>query len=415
MILQVTQSQLKPVQNLNMEQIYENNCVVMVHNNIYYILVLNEKFEYVSKYVSLSKVNFTPSKIQKLIFTNDSSLQNIYIKKENPRSFITLQQYANWLIQKSEQLKIINITPFSLFEWKELKSNSELVNMGVIELWWQSKYKEIKHLCFDQLKIYNFYNFTLYQLSRNELPVSTRAKKLHFGSRETPQKLTLDLSDHRARTHASNINYYAISTKDDNSKFIKADKDKVLYKVDFQSSYLQLICYILDIDIEGDIYNFLAKQLRLDSNYDRNELKRTVFQILFSNKIREYSHIEFFNKAYLFSCYLVEEYKKQGYVQALISQKKIRLPNNNINRSKLLNMFIMSLETELYIGLLYQMLKFHKDKIKPVIFIYDSIIMQVDINYCLEVIQTIEDVLTMNGVLHLSRYVGKAFNKLDRI
>jgi len=59
----------------------------------------------------------------------------------------------------------------------------------------------------------------------------------------------------------------------------------------------------------------------------------------------------------------------------LISEKKIRFKaGEKYSRSKLLNKFIMSLESEVYIGLLYHLLLFPKEKIKPLFFIFDAII-----------------------------------------
>jgi len=60
----------------------------------------------------------------------------------------------------------------------------------------------------------------------------------------------------------------------------------------------------------------------------------------------------------------------------LISEKRIKFENGEkFSRAKLLNKFVMSLESEIYIGILYQLLLFPKEKIKPVFFIFDAIIL----------------------------------------
>ena len=259
----------------------------------------------------------------------------------------------------------------------------------------------------EQLQIYNLYNFTLYLLERDFPQISDNSIKTNFNNLSPNQSLTIDLNHNRCVNRGCGINYYNIRDDEKKWRTVKPKPDHLFYKIDFKQSYLQLLCYILDIEIEGDMYEFLGKKLELSDNQSRSNIKRKVFQILFSNQIKNYTDIQLFNKSYLFSLYLQQQYNEFGYVKTLLSQKKLKFGADQVfSRNKLLNMYIMSLETQLYVGLLYQLFHFNKSKIIPCIFVYDGIIMSVDVNYVLQNIMQIENLLTLNGKLHLSRYLG---------
>ena len=414
-MLDVSSAELKFFQKLDLEQIYKNYSIILNKNDCNYILILSESFQILKSYIYMQNILLTPSKIQKIIFTNNYNLFNIYIKHQLPRIFNTFEEYSNYLVQKSNHIKIFNIKPFQMFNMVQLETNSQLVNIQKIMKWWNSNKRSFKYLPLESLKIYNFFNFTLYLLSRNSLTSKQNRLRIHFQDKKLNQKLIFDLKDNRAKNHPQNINYYAMSNKQDRWKYIKASQGKFIYKVDYTSSYLNLLVYVLQINIQGqDIYLYLGKQLKLD--LQRQKLKQVVFKILFSQEIRNHLHIQFFNKCYLFSIYLKQQYQKNGFINSLISQKQIKLQNDNsINRSKLFNAFIMSLQSQLYIGILYNVLQFDKEKIKPVIFIYDAIIFEIQIQWCLKNMKTIQDVLTFNGLLKMSYGVGSNLGNIEKI
>ena len=133
--------------------------------------------------------------------------------------------------------------------------------------------------------------------------------------------------------------------------------------------------------------------------------------------ISKYLHIQFFEKAYSFSTYLQQLYIQHGYITTLLSQKKIILDNQSVRTRKnlLLNRFIMTLQTQLYLGVLYNLLNIDINMIRPIIFIYDSFIFQIDYKVQDQKIKQINKILEFNGLLGASQYIGRSLNKLEQI
>lgn len=382
-----------------------------------YIFILNDDFTIEQLFLCLKPIRLQTTKIKKLLFTNNNKLMSSYIKNQKHRSFTTLQEYSNWLVWKSQSIKVINISNFMIFDGLNVSSNSELVNVGQILNWWGSICKSIKYIPIKQIQIYNFFNFTLYLLQRNHPTISKHSMDVNFSGLSPNNRLRIDISDNRCKHYPDSINYYSIR-KDQQHKWktVKPLQNHLFYKIDFKQSYLQLLCYILEIKIQGDIYRYLHGQLNIDGEFDRSHMKQHVFKILFSNQIKKYTHIQFFNKVYLFSLYLQQEHMQNEYTNTLLSQKKLKfVDNQKYSRSKLLNMFIMSLETQLYIGLLYQLFQLNKEKVVPLVFIYDSIIMSVDVDYVSQNMIEIEKILTLTNKLQISHYIGSNLSRLQEI
>ncbi len=392
----------------------------MVKNGCSYVFILDDFFQIVKSYIYLNPVKITPSNLKKLLFTNDYNLFNRYIRKNNPLSFKSFEQYYDFLQKKADQIKIINIQPYEMFSSLYLQSNSELINIQFIESWLKQNNRILKYLPLKTIKLYNFFNFVLYILSRNSLESDQKSMKLYFNDQIINQHLKIDITNNRCVNNniVQSINYYSMSSSEPiRWKNLKPAQGKILYKIDYRASYLNLLAYVLQIklDDEQDIYMYLGKQLQL-GNIDRQTIKTRVFKILFSDQIKQYKHIQFFKKCYMFSIYLKEQYNKNGYLSALISQKQIRLSGSKISRSRLFNAFIMSLQTELYIGVLYNMLQFNKkDEIKPVIFIYDAIILQTDVEWCINNMKQIQQIFTFNGILKISHSIGSDLSKFQKI
>ena len=332
---------------------------------------------------------------------------NAFNKARQSKYFSNFQEYSQWLTDFSKELKIINFCFTQTLSDLTLDSKSELKNLEKIYMWWDIKRTSIYNNIDNSLYIYNIYNYILYLLSNNSpRQISSKQWNKYFQKRLINQSLSIDIESNRAKSKGDHINYYSISSKQERWKHVKPSKGKMFYKVDYRYSYINLLFRILDITICEDPYLYLGKELGI-KELSRDEIKATVFKILFSNEIKRHLNINALNKIYYFSVFLEEQYKKQGYIQSLISEKKIRFKaGEKYSRSKLLNKFIMSLESEVYIGLLYHLLLFPKEKIKPLFFIFDAIIIQIDIEKCMDQIENLEKILTLNGLFPISRYLG---------
>lgn len=341
---------------------------------------------------------------------------NAFNKARQPKYFSSFQEYSEWLRSFAKELKIINFFVTQILSDFTLDSKSELKNLEKIYLWWESKKVFIHNNIDTSYYIYNLYNYILYLLSNNyprQIPLKEWNK--YFQKRSINQFLSINIESNRAKSNPRHINYYNISSKQERWRYIKPLQGKMFYKIDYNYSYINLLFKILDINLKGDPYIYLAKELNL-KDMSREEIKAFVFKILFSNKIKQYLQNDILNKIYNFSLFLEQDYKNKGYIESLISEKKIKFKDGQkYSRAKLLNMFIMSFECELYIGLLYQLLMFPKEKIKPLFFIFDAIISQIDLEKCLDEIENIEKIMTMNGLLPISRCLGINLKKWEKI
>ncbi len=257
----------------------------MVKNGCSYVFILDDFFQIVKSYIYLNPVKITPSNLKKLLFTNDYNLFNRYIRKNNPLSFKSFEQYYDFLQKKADQIKIINIQPYEMFSSLYLQSNSELINIQFIESWLKQNNRILKYLPLKTIKLYNFFNFVLYILSRNSLESDQKSMKLYFNDQIINQHLKIDITNNRCVNNniVQSINYYSMSSSEPTPA-----QCKILYKIDYRASYLNLLAYVLQIklDDEQDIYMYLGKQLQL-GNIDRQTIKTRVFKILFSDQIKQ--------------------------------------------------------------------------------------------------------------------------------
>lgn len=347
--------------------------------------------------------------MNKLLYTNDYSLWGNYIKNQKSLSFNNFDEYKIWLDKKTNIIKIININNLDIFQNLKLQSKSQLINYEKIYNWWFNIKRNILFYPKKQLQYYNFYNFTLYLMSRNHF---------NYNNQKINHNLKIEIQDNRCATNNSVINFLIIKNKSNIWENISLNNSNIFFKIDYSSSFIQILSVILQCPIDyEDKYYYFYKELNIKGDYDRNKIKTEVFKILFSNGIKKHLNIQFFQKAYNFSIYLQEQYIRNGYINSLISEKKIILDNQNSNtrKSLLLNNFIMSLETQLYIGVLYNLLNIDSKNIKPIIFIHDSFIFQINNNIEEDKIKKINKVLKFNDLLNVSQYIGDKLNNLNKI
>lgn len=419
MIVQVVNYRIKRVlENIN-QQIYDNSVIIIQKGNCYYIIVLQENWQIKQCIISLQKPKLYPSLLTKTVYTNYDNFWNIYLRNYSPRSFPSFDLYQEWLVQSSNSVNVINIKRFQMFNFDKVElSSSQTNNIQTLIKWYNSNKSVFRNYPKQQVNIYNFFNFTLFQLSKRSLYVSDNHIKKYFRNMQIPQKLTIDLHNDRTLNIEGNINYNISSQSNQKWKsFRPQNRSNLLYRIDYSASYMQLLVQILQVDIDRqkDIYQTLKEQLKLPEELSREDVKQKVFSILFSNRILNHLDIQFFKMCYYFSKVLQQDYKKQGYIQSLISKKKIRLESQKINRNKLFNAFIMSLETQLYIGVLYNTLQFDRQKISPKLFIHDSIVFQVDVNWVIQNMTKIQDVLTFENKLKITRQLGRNLISFENI
>lgn len=416
-MLCITPDTLKTYQEPELWELYDYTTVLMTIHNCNYAVLLNDDLQIIKSFLYIGNITLLPSKLKNFVFVNNAKYYNCYMHPSTPLQFNSIDGYKEYLSQKVKTIKIVDVTNFSMFTKLEAQSHSQLLNIEIIYKWIMLNKYALK-ACLNDASVmhYNFYNYVLYMLSRRGAQISENALSEVFKVSDSHQHLSIDIPDNRPITKKG-INYLNITKSDYRLALIKPQRGMWLFQFDFVSSYLQLLYNLLDNPMpDEDVYIYLGAKLKLPQQTTRPEIKQRVFQILFSNEIKEHLDIEFFNDMYQFSIYLWEEYKLHGYINSLISGKKMYIAKGERNsRSKLFNMVIMNLQFEVYIGVLYQLLQYKKDKINPIIFVHDSIIMEIDCDKYLQEIESVESIITYNGLFKISRKLGKNLQQMHEI
>lgn len=399
------------------QELYQYNSVIISAFNVNYIVLLDNDFKIIKSFLHIGTVNLVSSKIKHHIFTNNSKYYNCYIHYTKPQKFQTVDEYKLFLVEKTNSFRITNILNYSMFSQLDLSSKSQMINIQLIHMWvHQNKY--VLKSCIEEpyIRYYDFFNYVLYMMSRSSLTVTDRALSQIFKVESPAQRLSIDLGQNRPTTKGG-INYLNLRGGDSRLSLLKASKGMWLLRFDYTASYLQLLCHMLDIKFpQNDIYLELGRQLGMPETVSRDSIKQRVFKILFSQEIKQHLDNQFFASMYQFSVYLWQQHVKVGYVNSLISDKKIRvLAGEKNSRSKLFNAVIMNLQFELYVGILFQLLQYKKDKIIPIIFVYDSIILQIDCDAYLSMIQEIQSLITYDGKFKITRQLGKNLQQMQEI
>lgn len=396
-------------------EIYQNNALIFTHNNISYISILGDDFSWKKTYLYFGVYNITPSNLKQLLFTFEQKYYNGYIRHNKMIQFKELQQYKQIITAKSMNIRVVYLSPYSMFKSIQF-TNSELLNVEMISAWILEHKYALRFINNEpSARVYNFFNYVLYLLSRKSLDsVSQNVSKTLFNCESLSQHLCIDLTDNRPISKRG-VNYLSLARFDQRKKYIRSEKNKILVQIDYKSSYLQILYNILGLKIpQGDIYQQLG-QILGSQNETRADLKGLVFKILFSGALKKASKRPIFKDIYNFSLYLTQYYAQHGFLNALVSDKKIYIDMDKNFQGKLLNRFIMNLQFELYIGVIFNLLQFKTDKIKPIVFIYDSIIMQVDPDYYLDNTQYIERIITLNGKLRIETKIGTDMYSMQKI
>ncbi len=397
------------IQNFDDSNIFNYNLLILNIYKCFYICLLNDDNSIFHIYMT-NNLQIQKEQIKNIIYTNHKDLFDLYDISNQYKIFNNFKQYADWLSDNANNLKIIYIPYFNQFHYPFQFSKSQLLNINLINQWWNGVCN-IDNL--QDIKYCNFFNYVYYLVSKNELYVS-KANRDKFKNSSIRQELYIDVNDVRCKNTSDGFNYFVNLQSLD---YISAKGKNLLLQIDYEASVIQLLGYLLGHEFNDDPYMELAKQLNLEG-LDRKEIKKTVLSILYSLKIKDYKHIVFFKKASIFIEYLIQQYGlHNGYINSLITERKLYVDNNQQNLGgKLLSIYLLSLELELYTGLMYDTMCYDYENLKPAIFIYDSIVYQIyNVDKVSKEFNDIYNILTINNILRVNCFLGYTLNKLKKI
>jgi hypothetical protein len=284
--------------------------------------------------------------------------------------------------------------------------------------------KSINNHKFDEYS-YRFFNDllcdTLYEVEKNGLKLD-----LDVFQRYYPDKKYKDFAytqynifnpTGRPSNNYDNINYVALNKDDGRRKsFISRYEDGYYLLVDFVGFHPYIVSDLISYNVPDDetIYEHLAKYYYKISDVTKSHIasaKKLTMINLYGQINDEYLDIEFFRKTENLKTDYWNSFMRNGYIESplyrrRITSKHIKSPNKN----KLFSYIIQACETEYGIDSLKKCINFVCDKkIDPVLYIYDSVLFDVDNSVSEEHIKDLVTIFKSNR-FKVKTYIGKNYN-----
>jgi hypothetical protein len=192
------------------------------------------------------------------------------------------------------------------------------------------------------------------------------------------------------------VNYAALPKDGDTRKrFISRFEGGKLYQLDFDGYHIRLIAKLIGVDIPLDIkaHQWLADQYGADIK----DAKAITFRQLYGGVQDEYKHIPFFSKTSEYIESLWNEFLIKREVHTPILQRKL-IYSSDLNKNKLFNYILQSVETERNILILEKLSKMRlSQKSLPILYTYDSILFDVHPEDGIDYILNIKNVMESDG------------------
>jgi len=212
------------------------------------------------------------------------------------------------------------------------------------------------------------------------------------------------------------INFSAMNKNDGSRQSFVSDKG-VLIEFDYNSYHIRILSYHIGYSFEDDdIHTHLAKYYFGTKDITRaqyEESKGLTFKLLYTDSIKEeIKDIPFFAKVKEFKDYLWNLYKKQGYIESLLSKKQIK---GIISKTQILPFILQSYETERNIVILRDIIEYLKDKkSRLVLYNYDSFLFDYDKIDGKSILCNLQNILEQDGYKTSCKY-GKNYKEMKNL
>tara|TARA_R100001015_G_C4635368_1_gene204994 strand:- start:3409 stop:4749 length:1341 start_codon:yes stop_codon:yes gene_type:complete len=175
------------------------------------------------------------------------------------------------------------------------------------------------------------------------------------------------------------INFAALN-KDDNTRsiFTSRYENGKLIEFDFDAYHLRLIADIIGYEFpDSSVHKYLARQYFKKDNVSDDEYKKSKemsFRVLYGGVPDNLSGIEYFNMIRKFINILWDDYKRNGYIETPIFNRRLYSNNyEDINKNKLFNYYVQAAETENNSKVITKLLDLQKsNNVNLILSTYDS-------------------------------------------
>ena len=192
------------------------------------------------------------------------------------------------------------------------------------------------------------------------------------------------------------VNYAALPKDGEvRNRFISRFKGGKLYQLDFDGYHIRLIGKLIGVDIPLNIkaHQWLADQYGADIK----DAKAITFRQLYGGVQDEYKHIPFFSKTSEYIESLWHLFLKNKSVSTPILRRTL-IYNEDLNKNKLFNYILQSVETERNILILEKLFQLKlTQKSLPILYTYDSILFDVHEDDGIDYIKKVKEVMELDG------------------
>jgi DNA polymerase I-like protein with 3'-5' exonuclease and polymerase domains len=218
------------------------------------------------------------------------------------------------------------------------------------------------------------------------------------------------------------VNYAALQ-KDNGSRscFIsRFGENGIMMMMDYSAFHPHIICELTNFPMSFDVdfYAYMAKLCFKKEDVDSQDIsdaKSLTFRQLYGGVEEEYSHIKFFYNLKSFIDSHWKEYKENGFTRTPIFGRKIK----NVmepNPSKIFNYILQATETEISVPILGKVNSYLRNKkSKAVIYTYDSVLFDINLDEMDVVKQELSYLMRDNNRFPIKCYVGKSYDDLKQI
>ncbi len=213
------------------------------------------------------------------------------------------------------------------------------------------------------------------------------------------------------------VNYAALNKEDETRKSYTSrfGTEGKLIELDYDAYHLRLIGEVVDYKFpKGSVHEHMSKFY----GCDYQESKRRSFQYLYGHIPIEVVQMNpFFGKVQDFIDELWKSYKKDKYIDTNIYSRRIFSQNvSDMNKNKLFNYFIQSLETEANMKMLSNLFNIIKDyKSKLVLYNYDSFLFDFNIEDGIDYLKLLKKEIEQSGKFPTSISWGLNYHEMKDI
>lgn len=289
---------------------------------------------------------------------------------------------------------------------------------------WQFKENHNKYLNDEYTKVF-------YEIEKSGLFIDKKIFLKYFKNHENDiidDKIYSSYNLYNITSRPSNsfggLNFSALNKENgERSCFVsRFKKDGIIFNIDYDAYHLRLISKLIDYNISPNlnIYKYFATYF-----FDKNdvtdkeikEVKHMVFKFLYGGIHDKFNTIPYFKLVNNYIDMLWKFSNEKGYVETLLFKRKIKLSNiDDINKYKLMNYFIQSMETEINVDILSKIFNFlNCYNTKLILYTYDSFTFDVCREDGNDIIVNLIDIIKNNNQFPVKCHVGKNFHDLKNL